>query len=140
MKIEVEQVYTGNINICTQYDRHNAFENKLIMDQQEISSDHFGYIIRDGKLYKENATLIKIKHGGYIDIDEFKSILDYFDIKRNMEEKGFTLGGIMMPTSAYGVDTLYVDKDSLKPYYDKTEKINNKHVFKLTRDLRKKRK
>ena len=118
------QIFIGNIRKCTKYTIYNTlFSNEMYINNQCVECDFFGYIDTDDELYKENAILIKIKNGGYVDLENFNSILDYIKIHKSTTKNGFTTGGLIIPTTAHSLGSLFVDRKSLKPYYsDKCQK------------------
>lgn len=130
-----EQIFIGDIRKCTKYEEHEIFESKTYINGVCIGCDRLGYIKKDDELFKENAILIKIKKGGYVDLERFNSILDYIRIYKDIIKDEYMLGGLMMPTSSYGLDSLFVDENSLKPYYNK-EQANNISVRQLKKQLK----
>jgi len=130
-----EQIFTGDIRKCTKYESHLAFSSETYITGECIGSCGFGYIDKEDELFKENAILIKIKNGGYVDLERFNSILDYLRIYGDITKEGYRLGGLMMPTSAYKADCLFVDADSLKPYYS-NEQEKNISVRQLKKQLK----
>ena len=72
-----EQIFIGNIRRCTKYENHTTFSSSTYIGDQCIGCDSFGYIEEENELYKENAILIKVEHGGYVDLEKLNSILDY---------------------------------------------------------------
>ena len=122
-----EQFFVGNINRCTKYEKHITFSHSSC-----ISCDSFGFIQADDELYKENAVLVKIPNGGYVDIEKIKTIWDWIKIYKNIHNNSWTVSNYMMPTSAWGVNNLFVDEHSLKPYFndERTEDISVRRVRK----------
>jgi len=116
-----EQVFIGDIRRCTKYETHTTFSSGTYINGECLFTDSFGYIETDNELYKENAVLIKIRENRYVDLERLNSILDYIEIYK---DKMYNLGTIMMPISEYGVDRLFVDHKSLKPYYENTQEKN----------------
>ena len=108
-----EQIFIGNIRKCTKYESHTIFQSKTYMDEECIGFDFFGCLNIDDELFKENAILIKIEKGGYVDLERFNSILDYVKIYKDITKDGYVLGGLMMSTYSHGLDSLFVDKKSL---------------------------
>lgn len=121
-----EQIFIGDIRKCTKYETNNTFSSGMYIGNQCIDCTSFGYIDTDDEIYKENAVLIKLKNGSYVDLERLNSVLDYIRIYRDMTSDGYYLGGIMMSTSAYGMDSLFVDEKSLTPYY--TDKQQPSHI------------
>ena len=74
--MKTDQIFIGDIRKCTKYETHTTFSSSTYIGDQCIGCDSFGYIDKDDELYKENAVLIKIKNGGYVDLERFNSILD----------------------------------------------------------------
>lgn len=133
MKIKPEQIFIGDIKKCTKYKMHTTFSSSLYIGDHCIGCDSFGHIEEDSELYKENAVLIKIENGGYVDLEKLNSILDYIKIHRDIEKDGYQLGGLMIPTEAYCAGKLFVDGKTLKPYYNDKQKTN----YISTRQLKK---
>lgn len=131
-----EQIFIGNIKKCTKYEEHNTVVGSTYIGDQLICTDSFGYITKEDELYKENAVLIKIENGGYVDLDRFNSILDYIRIHKSITENGYRLGGLMMPTSAYSRNCLFVDKESLRPYYTDKQQFEDISVRKLKKQVK----
>jgi len=131
-----EQIFIGNIRKCTKYESHTTFQSKTYINGECIGADGFGYVDTDDELFKENAILIKIEKGGYVDLERFNSILDYIRIYKDITKDGYMLGGLMMSTSSHGLDSLFVDEDSLKPYYnnEQTKKISVRQLKKQVKN------
>lgn len=132
--MKTDQIFIGNIRKCTKYKMHTTLISSLFIGDQCVGSDSFGHIETDDELYKENAVLIKIKNGGYVDLERFNSILDYIKIYRSITKNGYRLDGLMMSTSAHCIDSLFVDEKSLKPYYSNKSQINNISVRQLKKE------
>ena len=112
MKLEIDNVYVGNINKCTKYVTNNLFSSNNFM---------FGSINQEVTPYKKNAILLKVKNGGYVDIQNIKSNIDILKIYRDLllSPNGFyrTNNNLMISTRPTKENDLCVDVDSLKPYY-----------------------
>lgn len=106
--MKTDQIFIGDINKCTKYETHNTFSSSTYIGDECVSCDSIGYIDTDDEPYKENAILIKIENGGYVDLERFNSILDYISIYQDITKDGFRLGGLMMSTSPCCVDDLFV--------------------------------
>ena len=135
--MKTDQIFIGNIRKCTKYDTHTIFSSSTYVGEQCIGSECFGYIDKDDELYKEDAVLVKIKNGGYVDLESFNSLLDYIRIYCDITKNGYILGGLMMPTSAYRAGGLFVDKDSLRLYYADKEQTSSVSVRKLKKQVEK---
>ena len=132
-----EQIFIGNIRKCTMYEDttvkcNSYFGNTL------ISCDTFGQIKTKSKLYKSNAILIKLKCGGYVDIDNLNNILDYLKIHKDIKKNGYYLGGMIMTDEAHNKDCLFVEYKSLRPYYQHPETEKNISVKKIKKEIKRK--
>lgn len=116
------QIFIGNIKKCVKYEEHTMLGVNTVIDDCSIGYDRFGYVEEKSELYKENAILIKNKNGGYIDIERLNSVLDLIKISHDVTKNGYRLGGLIMSTIPHSVNCLYVDKESLKPYFKDKEK------------------
>lgn len=85
------------------------------------------------KLYKENAVLVKTKNGGYIDLENFNSILDYLKIYKDDAQRDYNLWKTIMPTHSRGSNSLFVDENSLKPYFNSEDKKEEISIYQLRR-------
>lgn len=130
------QIFIGNIKKCTKYQTFVAFSGNTYINDQCTGCDQFGYIETNDEIYKENAILIKIGNSGYVDLERLHSILDYIKIHQDIKN-GYHLGGLIMPTSAYHIDSLFVDRKSLKPYYSDKQQVNNVSVLQLKKQIKK---
>lgn len=130
-----DQVFIGNIRRCTKYEENIALSCKTYIDGQLVGCERFGSIEEDNELYKENAILIRVKNGGYVDLERFDSILDYIRLHRLYTKNGFRLGGLIMSTSAYRLDDLFVDEKTLKPYYQTNEEVKDTSILKLKKQI-----
>lgn len=114
--MKAEQIFVGDIKKCTKYEAHTIFQFEMCLNGQSLGGDSFGYVDVEDEIFKQNATLIKFEKGGYVDIENINSILDYIKIYRDIKKDGYMLGGLLMSTSAHRSDCLFVDRDSITPY------------------------
>lgn len=105
MKIDLENIYIGNIMRCTKYEEHT---NCVIEDFCGI--DTFGHIIEENEIYKENVILLKVAQNGYVDLDQLNSYLDYLKIKKYKANGGFRLGGAILSTMPWKENSLFVSE------------------------------
>ena len=103
------QIFIGDIRVCTKY------------SSKDISTN-LKKIIKETEEYKKDAILIKIKNGGFIDIDTLNNIIDYMNIISHKTKGGWRLGGLMMDIQPHFEGALYIDRATLKPYFE------NKHI------------
>lgn len=117
MKIDMENVFIGTINKCTQYDIEKIFSDEVYIGNSWIGGDSIGYIIKDGLPFKENAILLKVAKDGYVDLDTLNSFLDEIKVKSNISKNGgFYLNGLILSNSPHKFGCLYVDESTLKQY------------------------
>ena len=93
-----DKVFIGNIKRCTKYISHSRFTGNVFIGEECVSLNSFGYIESEDELYKENAVLVKTKNGGYIDLENFNSILDYLKIYKDDAQRDYNLWKTIMPT------------------------------------------
>lgn len=129
------QVFTGTIRRCTKYETHATFSSETFIGDISLGTDSLGYIKEDSVVEKENAVLIQVASGGYVDVESYKSAVDYFKVRQSISSDGFRLGGLIMSTRPHREDCLYVDSATLKPYYSKSES-KNISVRKLKKELK----
>lgn len=137
--MKTDQIFVGNIRKCTKYELHTKFSSSISMGQGIVISDSVGHLTTDDELYKENAILIKIKNGGYVDLERVHSIFDHIRVYRDITENGIRLGGLIMSTEAHCIDSLFVDRASLKPYYPDKQQTDDISVRQLKKQLKKNR-
>lgn len=129
------QVFIGNIRRCTKYETHITFGSQTYINNDCISCDSLGYIEEESENFKENAILIEVSKGGYVDIESYKTALDYFKIRQNLQKSRFHLGNLIMSTSPHKTGCLYIDSTTLKPFYDK-EESHNVSIHRLKKELK----
>ena len=64
MKIGYEQVFFGNINICTKYENVD-----LYCSESDFGVESFGYIEEGFEVYRRDVILIKTKDGVYVGLE-----------------------------------------------------------------------
>jgi hypothetical protein len=136
--MKTDQIFIGNINRCTKYVNHTTFSSGTFIGDECICSDSFGYIEKEDELYKENAILIKLKNGGFVDLENLNSILDHLKVLNTTTKDGFYLGGIIMSTHAHCKDSIFVDSKSLVPYYSESKTNGKISARQLKKQLKKK--
>lgn len=103
MKIDLENVYVGNIMRCTRYEEYT---NNVVED--EFGANSFGEKIIEGKIYKDNALLLKVTDNGFVDLDELNGYLDYLKINKSKTKFGFRLGGLILAKTPWKMNSFYV--------------------------------
>lgn len=133
--MKTDRIFIGNIKMCTKCEFCNVISNNDYIDDKCIGSASFGYIDYEEKIVKENAILIKLKDYFYVDIENLNSFLDYILISGVIINPILTNLAIL--TAPYKKNQLFVDKESLKPYYGNEEKIDNISLKTLKKNLKK---
>lgn len=136
--MKAEQFFIGDIRECTKYEMHTTFSSSTYIGDECLGCDSIGYTVSDDALYKKDAVLVKVVNGGYVDIDSINSIFDFLSIRKDISDDGFSLGGLIMSTSAAFPHSLFVDEKTLKPYYAENNKQDDVSVFKLKKQIRNK--
>ena len=132
------QVFIGDIRKCTRYDMENIF-----MSEDYATGTVLGHTIKEDELYKKDAILVKVTEGSlsssaYVDLESIKSSLDMIKLKKYITKgHGWTNNSLMIPTHATGVDSLFVDVISLRPYYE-GEIDKNISVKQLKKEIKEK--
>jgi len=126
MKICYEQVFLGNINICTKYENVDLyrFEN-------DFSIERFGYIEKEFEVYRRDVILVKIKDGAYVELEKINNFFDELKIRLHFTLDGFIRirnDGIVMVTFLFFFGHKYVDEGSLIPCFQNRneEKVSHK--------------
>ena len=130
MKLNYDQLFVGNLHICTEYENH--FTCKF---EGDLGSGGFGRIETETELYKENVLLVKIAEGAYVELDKINTIFDELKIKFNVTKNGVkNIPNVTLFRSPSGLNNIYVDENSLKPYYmqveDSAKKVSHKTLKK----------
>lgn len=134
-----EQIFVGNIRKCTKYEEYTTFSSSMYNGNECVIRDSIGTIATDDEIYKKQAILIKMKNGGYVDLERLNSILDSMKVYRDITKDGYRLGGLIMSTSAYCMGCLFVEEESLKPYYNYSNK-QQISVYQLKKQIKRDKK
>ena len=126
-KINKENVYVGNLKKCTKYEMENSLQ---IEDFSGVCS--FGGIIEESKDYIKNDVLIKFcdKPERYVRLEDLKNILSYISLYNALYESGISFNELFLSTSSSYLGNIYVDRDSLNPYYEEKGKVKVKQIKK----------
>lgn len=92
-----EQIFIGDIRKCSY--RKNFF------------------MTFTDEIYKKDATLIMVQKDKYVDLEQFQDIVNFLCIQQDLHKNKLDANRLILTTSPHDVGSLYVDKDSLKPYY-----------------------
>ena len=120
--MDSNRIFIGNIMRCTGHQ-----ERPLLVMESFGTIDSFGSIETTQELAKENAILLKTKHGYYVDVEG----LSLFDIMYLYleDDKCITSGTMswklfMGTFSGLYVGELFVDRDTLHPYVLEKPKVS----------------
>ena len=133
--MKAEQIFIGDIKKCTKYEAHTTLQCETYINGQSIGGEGFGYVKIEDEIFKENAILIKFENGGYVNVENINSILDYIKIYKNIKKNGYKLGGLMMSTYAHRPDCLFVDRDSITRYCN-GEQTKNISIHQLRKQIK----
>ena len=132
-----DRIIIGNIKKCTKFEIHNIISNNEYINEKCIGSASYGYFDYEEQIIKENAILIKLKNGGYVDIENLNSFLDYIIINGFIVKNISCLSSLVMSISPLCKDCLFVDEKSLKPYYSKESDVEDISIRELKKNLEK---
>lgn len=126
MKIGLNQIYNGNISEVVDVD---------IVAESISPTVAVAKSVPKTQLIKEDACLIKIKDGLYVDIDNIRSLSDRVKLKRELRREKKKRNNLLIHTTGSLVEQLVVDDSGIKPLYPnenkkmplrKIKKIRNK--------------
>ncbi len=115
-----DQVFVGDIKRCTSFEFHDDMAVKLERNGQIIDLATFGHIEVEEETIKENAVLIRMKSGQYVDVENLNGTLDYLKACYQGSKKYTSRGGLLLETEPHTRGDVYVDEESLQPYYRET--------------------
>jgi len=133
-----DKLFIGNIMQCTKHDTHTTFSSEMFIGDQSLGVDSFGYIDSESEVLKENATLIKTKHGYYVDIEGL-SLTDiaYLYLEGSKAKvRGTKSGKLFMLTSGSYKGDLFVDRESIKPYVSEDKNKNSSSIIGIQREIK----
>lgn len=127
------QIFIGDIRKCTKH-----IMQPLFSFGDPFGGEIFGYTEQEDELYKKDAVLIEVTNGAYVDLEVIDSALDMLRLKKYiLKDGGWRNNSLMMSTRPTCGDELFVDSDSLKPYYNK-EQDKNVSVKQLKKEIKQK--
>lgn len=128
--MNTSQIFTGTIRRCTEHEVHSIFSLSTYIDGQCIGCDGIGSVHIDSEIYKENAILIRLQNGSYVDLESLDSFLDCIRTYQSYSY-GLRGKGLMMYCNPDYVGSLFVDTSTLKPYYGDTQASKHVSVYQL---------
>lgn len=126
MKIGLNQIYNGNISEVVDVDIVTESISPTVAVAKSVPKT---------QLIKEDACLIKIKDGLYVDIDNIRGLSDRIKLKRELRREKKKRNNLLIHTTGSLVEQLVVDDSGIKPLYPnenkkmplrKIKKIRNK--------------
>ena len=133
--IRLEKICTGTLMQCTKYEMHNDFASTMFIGDTPCFSGSFGYIETASKPFEKNVYLLKVKDGGYVRLDNIKSLKDYFEVNHCLTKNGFKFGSIMLSTGASHKGSIFVDEKSLKTIAEQEVKKNYRDIKLLQKEF-----
>jgi hypothetical protein len=111
------RIFFGTIMKCVNREDIPLFQCDLIIDDQPITSESFGYVNTEVEIFKERAILIKTNNGRYIDISNINNIDELLiPIGNKNKYKSFSLDSRIMINQPIHSGQLFVDEKTLEPY------------------------
>lgn len=124
-------IFIGNIMKCVKFETKIIYNSEIDENNKNFGYEFFGCNISEDEVYKENAILIKLKNGKYVNLENINTIFDYLKLNQILPNDKSYIGKIIMNTESKKINDLFVDEKSLKPY-----KLENKNIsiLKLKRE------
>lgn len=123
MKIGLNQIYNGNISEVVDVD---------IVAESISPTVAVAKSVPKTQLIKEDACLIKIKNGLYVDIDNIRGLSDRIKLKRELRREKKKRNNLLIHTTSCLVEQLVVDDSEIKPLYpNENKKIPLRKIKKI---------
>ena len=123
MKIGLNQIYNGNISEVVDVD---------IVAESISPTVAVAKSVPKTQLIKEDACLIKIKDGLYVDIDNIRGLSDRIKLKRELRREKKKRNTLLIHTTGCLVEQLVVDDSEIKPLYpNENKKIPLRKIKKI---------
>ncbi len=123
MKIGLNQIYNGNISEVVDVD---------IVAESISPTVAVAKSVPKTQLIKEDACLIKIKDGLYVDIDNIRGLSDRIKLKRELRREKKKRNNLLIHTTSCLVEQLVVDDSEIKPLYpNENKKIPLRKIKKI---------
>lgn len=132
--MNTEQIFIGNIRRCTEF-RINVPSSPQFLG---VDIGPFPFIKVEDELYKKDAILIKLKDGNYVDLENLNSFLDYIKLHKDIKRPYYN-NSLILPTSARCLNALFVEMQSLRPYYTEKNQVDKISVYQLKKQIQNKR-
>jgi hypothetical protein len=127
-----ENLFIGNLNKCVKYNEILDFEcGDSVLGHREIENE----------LYERDVVLLKTKNGNYVDVRELNLFLQISLFLMPNGSVHYPMDypyNAMLTTYPWRNGQLFVDKDSLVPYYSKDNDLKNVSIHKLKYSITKK--
>ena len=126
-----KDIFIGTIKKCTNLYGYENYGDEHFVPEFQICSTIHGSLRKYVEKIDEKAILIKVDDNNYVWLESINSKIDEFLINR-----GFAMNTIGV--SPVSNNSLFVDKETLKPYFDKEiDNLKVKDVKLLTLGLKK---
>lgn len=123
MKIGLNQIYNGNISEVVDVD---------IVAESISPTVAVAKSVPKTQLIKEDACLIKIKDGLYVDIDNIRGLSDRIKLKRELRREKKKRNNLLIHTTSCLVEQLVIDDSEIKPLYpNENKKIPLRKIKKI---------
>lgn len=123
MKIGLNQIYNGNISEVVDVDIVAESISPTVAVAKSVTKT---------QLIKEDACLIKIKDGLYVDIDNIRGLSDRIKLKRELRREKKKRNNLLIHTTGCLVEQLVVDDSEIKQLYpNENKKIPLRKIKKI---------
>lgn len=122
------------------YKEEKLMVSETYLGDQLIGRDTIGSIKVDSEIYKKAVILIKMNEFGYVDAEKIKTIFDYFYAQSFLRENGYHGGGLVMGTMPCFEGELFVDSDTLQPYFQELDQPKDVSIRRLRQEVKRSKK
>lgn len=128
-----EKVFIGDIRKCTDY----RMEPMLICEDS-FGITTFGSQSYESEIHKKREVLIQIANSAYIPLSEINSFLSYLAALNDYRINGLNSNRFLYCGTPYRVGQLFVEDESLQPYYGEDAPKRDISIRSLKQQLRNK--
>lgn len=128
-----ERVFIGDIRKCTDYRME-----PILMCEDPFGITTFGCQSYKSEVHKKGEVLIQIANSAYIPLSEIKSFLSYLAALNDYRINGLNSNRFLYCGTPYRVGQLFVDDESLQPYYGEETPKKDISIRTLKQELKNK--
>ncbi len=131
-----KKIFIGDIKKRIGHNETLFLSDKINVNNESITADYYGYLEKHDIVYKKNAFLIQVKDNYYLYYDNINSFIDFLRIYYGKLGSNKNYSELLMTTCPSSQNPLFVDRDSLKPYFGDVLRYSEEPTPTLKRDLR----